>query len=316
MCATPTGFSFNGEFCAAQGFSCQSQAQGIISGYTSGTNGIDKFPFTADGSSTDIAELSQARDSASGQSSSVSGYTSGGKIPAQVDTIDKFPFSSDSPAIDVGELSPTTGISGTAGHQSTTNGYTSGIQKFPFSSDSPATDIGELTCGRSDTAGSSSQTHGYTSGGLSFPGGPEVLAIPNVIDKFPFTSDTSSTDVGDLVQSVRFAVGQSSTTFGYSSGGAIPTGSGDSGSVACNTIQKYPFSSDTNASDVGELASTYCGSAGQSSSTNGYRSGGKTAPADFGPYDRLEKFPFSVDAPASDIGELANQHVLSAGQQV
>ena len=44
---------------------------------------------------------------------------------------------------------------------------------------------------------------GYTSGGNSVPG-----AKVNIIDKFPFASDTNASDVGDLSQARTSAAGQ------------------------------------------------------------------------------------------------------------
>jgi len=45
--------------------------------------------------------------------------------------------------------------------------------------------------------------HGYTSGGTT-------VAYSDVIDKFPFASDTNATDVGNLTVARRYAAGQSS----------------------------------------------------------------------------------------------------------
>ena len=64
--------------------------------------------------------------------------------------------------------------------------------------------------GPSQAQGSS---HGYTSGGTT------PVEMRNTIDKFPFTSDTSATDVGDLSKDRWRSAGQSSSTNGYVSGG-------------------------------------------------------------------------------------------------
>ena len=55
-------------------------------------------------------------------------------------------------------------------------------------------------------------TAGYTATGQS-------SAASNVIDKFPFSSNTDATDVGDVTLSRYYVTGQSSTTHGYTSGG-------------------------------------------------------------------------------------------------
>ena len=79
---------------------------------------------------------------------------------------------------------------------------------------------------------------GFSAGGNPGPG------FGNVIDKFPFSTDTNATDVGDITALLRDRAGQSSTTHGYNSGGGPP---------AINTIDKFLFSTDTNATDVGDL---------------------------------------------------------------
>ena len=118
------GFSFNQFNAEAQvvSFSARySQAQGTVSGYTSGgipstnANTIDKFPFASDANATDVGDLTTVKRQAAGQSSTASGYSSGGKVPAQSNIIDKFPFASDGNATDVGNL--TAGRYNPAGQQ-------------------------------------------------------------------------------------------------------------------------------------------------------------------------------------------------------
>jgi hypothetical protein len=293
-------------------------------GYTSGGaapgpvafNVIDKFPFTADTNATDVGDLTVTRSSVAGQSSKVSGYACGGVTdppsPAVINVIEKFSFSADGNATDVGDL--TVGKYVATGQSSTVSGYAAGgyagpiasnvIDKFPFSSDANATDVGDLTFARSMVAGQSSDVSGYTSGGLN-PAGPTPHF--NVIDKFPFASDTNATDVGDLTLLMRSAAGQSSNVSGYTSGGL-------SGPpyVNSNVIQKFPFASDGNATDVGDLtiARNSIGG-GQSSTASGYTCGG-TLPAIS---DIIDKFPFASDGNATDVGDLTVARGSSAGQQ-
>ena len=279
----------------------------------------------------------------------VSGYTSGGGNPSEVDIIDKFPFTSDASASDVGEL--TAAIEAGAGHSSTTHGYTSGgrlpgdidtIQKFPFTSDSPASDVGELITADAGIGGASSFDNGYT----IFNGG--------AIEKFPFSVDSSASDVGELVDSAgAFLIATNSEENGYRMGG-FPSSSSiekfpfaddspatDVGElIAANyagvpgfssthgyhsggfnprikTIQKFPFSSDTSASSVGQLSPVGTGegvAAGQSSITDGYVSGGADPPV--GSIDTIDKFPFSTDTNASSVGELTLCRDRSMGQQI
>lgn len=304
--------------------------QGTNYGYASGGHGpaggptattaVEKFSFTSDGNATDVGDLTFGRYSAAGQSSDVSGYTSGGiraftpTAPPLLNIIDKFPFSSDANAIDVGDL--TVARSRAAGQSSAANGfgYTSGgsapsssnvIDKFPFASDTNASDVGDLTQGRYDVTGQSSIENGYSSGGTHSIG---TWTYSNVIDKFPFSSDANATDVGNLNTLIWQAAGQSSDVSGYTSGGrAAQPGS----AVWSNVIQKFPFASDTNGSDVGDLTIARGGiPGGQSSTLSGYTSGG------YNPYrNTIDKFSFSSDANATDVGDLTATRVRIAGQQ-
>lgn len=221
------------------------------------TNRIDKFPFSADGNASDIADLAVAVSYAGGNSSSTHGYCTGGNAdpsppgpPYTVneDAIQKYSFSSDGNASDVASL--LAGNIRHSGQSSPTHGYAAGggtgpsgsnvIQKFTFASDANATDVGDLLSNNYVAGGgNSSLTHGYLEGGS--PNG-------NVIQKFPFSSDTNASDVGDLSQGRNSGAGQNSGSSGYVSGGlTFPP------YVAVNTIEKFPFSADTNAADVGDL---------------------------------------------------------------
>ena len=228
-------------------------------GYSSGgpsSNVIDKFSFSADGNATDVGNLTVARSWHAGQSSSEYGYTSGGSPASNV--IDKFPFATDGDASDVGDL--TVARYGGAGQSSTDYGYTSGgvpgtsnvIDKFSFTSDGNATDVGDLSSIRGRAAGQSSSDYGYTSGGWP---------TSNVIDKFSFTSDGNATDVGDLTVERGMVTGQSSTDYGYTSGGWPGTQPISPGPT--NTIDKFPFAADGNATDVGDLTVARRYAAGQ-----------------------------------------------------
>jgi len=288
--------------------------QGSNFGYVSGggppsVNVIEKFPFATDANATDVGDLTVARWGVAGQSSTLSGYTSGGYGTSNSNIIDKFPFASDGNASDVGDLTEVR--YGLVGQSSENNGYASGginftfspirvniIDKFPFSTDANATDVGDLTQGTYTPAGQNSTTHGYASGGANtnLP-----VTTFNNIEKFPFAADANATDVGDLTVARFGPAGQSSTDNGYTSGGGAP--------AVSNVIDKFPFAADVNATDVGDLSQVRNFAAGQSSTNNGYTSGG--APA----YNTIDKFPFSSDANATDVGDLTTTRTRLAGQQ-
>ena len=100
-----------------------------------------------------------------------------------------------------------------------------------------------------------------------------------------------------------------------SSGGSGPSGASDgyaSGGYTSsyqNVIQKFSFSTDGNATDVGDLTVNRGGSSGQSSSVSGYTSGGLS------PFSNvIDKFPFASGGNASDVGDLINTIYNSSGQ--
>lgn len=300
--------------------------QGSTSGYASGGqdpdisppagfNTIDKFPFSSDANATDVGDLSQTRTQLAGQSSAENGYSTGGYAGSNSNVIDKFPFSSNANASDVGDLS--VARFGVAGQNSNLNGYTSGgrttaddniIDKFPFTSDANATDVGDLSYGRAQAAGQSSSSDGYASGGN--PNGPPYTYL-TTIDKFPFSSDANAAANADLSVARTQLSGQSSTTHGYNAGGFIQPS-------YTNVIDKFPFASGGTSSDVGDLTQTRVVETGQSSTASGYASGGSTP----GPYfstvavNTIDKFPFSSDTNATDVGDLTQARSVAAGQQV
>ncbi len=220
-----------------------------------------------------MGELVTKRAFPAGSESSTHGYASGGQtnLPAYppvtwTAAIEKFPFAAEFAAgTTVGNL--TVVRFGAMGQSSSTHGYASGggtppppalvnvatIDKFPFATDTNATFVGDLTEARRVGAGTQSTTHGYASGG-GHPATPTLYS--NVIDRFPFSSDTNASDVGDLTQARRTTgTGSSSTTHGYTAGGS------DSPTYG-NIIDKFLFAASANATDVGDLTQSRIDPAG------------------------------------------------------
>ena len=283
--------------------------QGSNYGFVTGGSSTDitKFPFASDGNATDLGDLTVSDALGSGQSSQTHGYVtqtlSGNKI-------DKFSFTSNENATDIGDLpQPSYGPGG--GQSSSTHGYTAGgrfiyIQKFSFTTDGNATaNSGGLAVTTAAAAGQSDAINafGYVTGGEILPS-----TIRNDIQKFSFASEAAATDIGSLTEGRFYMSGQSSETHGYTTGGQ--NGYGPTLSVISDRIDKFSFSSNGNATDVGNLLqANYGGSAGQSSTVSGYKSGG--APATY----HIEKFPFSTDANATDVGDLVTHRNYMTGQQ-
>ena len=277
--------------------------QGTQYGYTAGgssrTTTIDRFSFTTDGDAADWSDCSAARDYTAGQSSGTHGYIVGGSSNYY---IEKYPFATQTNGTNIGTLSVNTARESPAGTGSETYGYTAGggpatniIDKFSFSTDGNATDVGNTLANvhQLGSAGCSSQTHGYIVGG--HPGSTPYL---NVIQRWPFASDTDSADVGDLLHYMKGATCQNSETHGYKAGGSSASGTYPTTSYG---IQKWSFASGTqNAVDVGDTIVGRWLNAAHSSTTHGYQSAGSAG----GNGNSIEKFPFASDSNATDVGNL------------
>jgi len=191
------------------------------------------------------------------------------------------------------------------GSVTTSESQSSTMDRFPFATNVTAASIGSLrVIYNLGSRGNSSLTHGYIGGGRILPPSPFVRADINTIEKYPFSSSSSSVVSGNLTRKSRIASSQSSSTSGYTSGGDI----GEPTFAASNIIDKFPFSSDGNATDVGDLTITGGDRAGQSSTVSGYASGGDAS------INTIDKFPFATDANATDVGDLTQTRGAVAGQ--
>jgi len=177
-----------------------------------------------------------------------------------------------------------------------------------------AADVLTVTEYKQHTANLVNRSSGGGGGGYSFQGtvsgystGGE-LATPsvhtNTIDKFSLASDANATDVGDTVDSLRETANQKSSTHGYMTGGVTNSVPYAEGAYNINTIQKFSFSSDGNATDSADLAQGTYAHAGQSSSENGYTTGGFAPSLSPASLEQIQKFPFSSDTNATCIASV------------
>ena len=166
-------------------------------------------------------------------------------------------------------------------------------------------------------------TYGFYSGGVNpgdapNPGSGGPTAAYNLIDRYAFASATNATDYGDLTDYRQEVTGQSSSTHGYTSGGA----GGSGAPQTSNVIDKFPFTAAGNATDVGDTTVARYGVSGSQSSTHGYTHGGSTAPGTA--QNVVDKFSFGSDGNATDVGDLtlartrlsgcsSNDHGYAAG---
>ena len=140
--------------------------------------------------------------------------------------------------------------------------------RFPFASESGLVGVGHafndnLNPGSPSAYGSftfyyaaaaNSANHIYMFGGQANAGSSNSLGR-DFIEKTAFASDGNSTDVGNLTRNLYEISGSSSTTHGYSGGGRTTTNPNPLQVTSQTTdIQKFPFASDTNATDTADLA--------------------------------------------------------------
>jgi hypothetical protein len=310
-----------------------SNFQGTSFGYTMGqhdgtasTDVITKTSFTSDSPSVDVGELTYNGTRGSGHHSDTYGYVAGGRLPtSSTDAIEKTSFSSDSSSIDIAELANS--IDNNSGTMTTTHGYLFGgfqvqaspqetygksFQKFPFSSDSPGSQVtSDLGVGtiKGRGAGIASPDTMYFAGArgnISPTGTPTSPAISQIF-KVPGSSDSTATVTGDLTAGKYLVAGSNSTENGYVHGGFQPGLT----TPASDQIEKFPFSSDTNATDIAELAYRQDHTTGSSSTTHGYNLSGRYAgptgtPADPTLDNSIQKYPFASDSPATDIAEFTS----------
>ena len=187
------------------------------------------------------------------------------------------------------------------------------------------TDTGKLKLGDGSTAWSAlgyfepaaavaawsygGENYGYAMGGSGDPS----ATISNSIQKYSFTSDGNGTvSPITLHTKVGNGAGSQSSESGYFSGSI---GSGTSYDLSIVNIQKFPFAEDANGTDVGDLVTPRGASAGNSSETNGYVSGGfRQNPTPVSYFNQIEKFPFAADANATSVGTLLTTLNYMSGQ--
>ena len=139
------------------------------------------------------------------------------------------------------------------------------------------------------------ETTGYISGGDG---------VTNKIESYSLVSDGNATDTGyDLSVGRNNTAGAFSKTFAYTAGGITPTLS--------NVIDKFPFASIANATDVGDLFAAVGNISGHSTDGYGYVSGGASPTY----LNTIQKFSTSADANGTDVGDLVVNRFYKGGDQ-
>ena len=231
---------------------CSSNTHGYNAGGLNAPEGdrIEKYSFASDGNATDTtANLTQDRNCHKSYSTNDHGYLAGNYPVANL--IDRFPFASSAHASDIGDLA--VAMHQFAAAQSETHGWAAGgsgssirmntIQNFTFASSTNSTDVCNMDQVNRMSAGAESATHGYTMGGDAAGGGDRYRNI----EKWAFASSNNATNIADLSNyQVWDAVGISSADNGYCVGGILNNSHG-------NTIDKFSFSSDSDATGIGTI---------------------------------------------------------------
>ena len=160
------------------------------------------------------------------------------------------------------------------------------MNRYPTVSPGNATDVGNLATPRFWGAGSSSETDGYVIGG-------ETPADTNVIEKFPFASESSSNQPATILAVNRSQHGHQGETHIYVSGGISNA----------DVIQKFTYAADTPATDVGELANPNSMHGGTSATSGfGYLTAGYPTNV------RIEKFSMISDGGSTSVGNLTGSN--------
>ena len=179
------------------------------------------------------------------------------------------------------------------------------IQKYPFVNETNLQGVGNLSQDRGYSAGGhSSNEHGYTSGGVCYPAG--VPAYASTVDRFPFSTSASATNVGSICVALSYVASHSSSTNGYTSGGYTTPPA-----TYRNTLQRFTFASTVSCCNIGTISCARIGLTGISSSINGYSTAGNWGPGNLAVID---KFPFSTDVSARCIGALTCARNYVTGQ--
>ena len=276
---------------------------GGTTGPAAGMTDISKINVAADTAVNAIADLEVGSNNGAGSNSNTHGYLAG-RMTAPATTIERFSFATDNDTTDIGDLLATqtwkTGSGGSsATHGYFITGYGSGTSsKYTFAASTTSTHITNVasdTSYRNDPAACSSDTHiyvmgGYTAAGANAPSSAEI-------DRFSIANEGSWVSHGDLQEGRAAGDCTSQTaTDGYLHGGIRY----EDGSYR-DQIDKFSFSSNTTATDIGSLMVARNGSTGNPSTTHGYTMGGGNS----GPVvTKCDKFNYSGAFSISDVAGL------------
>ena len=279
------------------GFTMLGSSYGYVAGKHPQTDQIQRYSLASDGNATDVGDMISERRQPAGLSSSDAGYRISSSSTTGYNTTEKMLFASEASSSTSAYPYYTSGV---ASLHSADYGWIAGanaatIDKYAYVADTFSTETPTLAGSSGHQTGASSGSAGYVLGGYPYP----TSLGGNAIQKFPFASG-AVTESGHLLQPISRGTGTSSDTHGYNAGGKV----GPPWINGINSIEKFPFSSDGDATDVGDLIEGKYKqqSSGNQSAASGYDNGG-TSPST-GLSNVIQKFPFSADGNATDVGDL------------
>ena len=123
-------------------------------------------------------------------------------------------------------------------------------------------------------------------------GGYTNVGIQAAIDKYLFSSNTTSTGHGDLAQNQHGSASAQNETHGFNAAGGTPSNT--------TQIEKYSLSANTTGSDHGDLTVAKRATMGTNSQTDGYAMGGYVS----GHVTGINKFSMGSSANAVTHGNL------------
>ena len=124
-------------------------------------------------------------------------------------------------------------------------------------------------------------------------GGYTNVGIQAAIDKYLFSSNTTSTGHGDLAQNQHGSASAQNETHGFNAAGGTPSNT--------TQIEKYSLSANTTGSDHGDLTVAKRATMGTNSQTDGYAMGGYVS----GHVAGINKFSMGSSANAVTHGNLS-----------
>ena len=227
-----------------------------------------KFPFASASQSYITGVMVTPRGQGGAAQSITAGYNFGGFPNQSRGLIDKFPFSTDTGSA-VGSINhpspPGLGLYQVKGLSSHTHGYICGgithpfgynalLLKFPFSSDNSAAVSGaSLAVGAEGVCAVPNSEIGYAAGGSTAPN--SITGLTDTIQQFNMITEANAVDTGDLDYTRRDGAAASSATHGYVIGGS-GIGGWPSNNEGLIMVDKFPFASGGNGTDIGDLPTT------------------------------------------------------------